>query len=604
VTKDGKIYSWGNNNFGQLGLGHTTQQNTPQLVTAITDKIISISCGYAHVMALTDKGDVYIWGNNEYGQLGLGTYIQQNTPIKLDLPSKTRDVACGGSFGVALSVDGYVHVFGINGAGQLGIGDPDEKVPIPKKLEVPGEKIIGVTCGYHHTIVVTESEKIYGWGANGAGQLGLGDYAHRSTPQLIKLPDDMKKMASLACGGFHSMAFDISGDIFVWGYNEFGQLGLGDGNKRNNPTLLPRSFIPKKINQEPPKPRVTLRSLLESGLYSDVTVYKKRLHKAVLRARCPGEDFLNFDFSPFPKAAVLAVIDWIYTNTTVQFSVLKMEELCDAVSLTRALGIRGLQSVCQKYLVDGLLTENAFSALHRCVQLNLTKEIEWILWYIGKNKVVPPPEMLSKFTALSPQTFMRAFAEAANLTLPPPHIQFSPMPMIEDDLEKLFLSEEYSDFNLLVNGTPMLLHKCLLASWDFAKILFHDATHTAQMPLDTFRKILRFFYTRKLDTISFVDAGWILAFVDYYLLSGTELAVHCESLTSGQLTPSTWMDAYILGFQLKDSELQRKAMLSAGSTCSTDEAVKALDTVLVENEELKNQLRTLLQELEDLKGAK
>ena len=85
LTKSGKIFFWGRNNFGQLGLGNNENQNTPQELNL--PNIASIHCGENHTIALTKYGKIFIWGYNFYGQLGLGNNQNKNTPQELNLPN-------------------------------------------------------------------------------------------------------------------------------------------------------------------------------------------------------------------------------------------------------------------------------------------------------------------------------------------------------------------------------------------------------------------------------------------------------------------------------------------------------------------------------------
>ena len=102
------------------------------------------------------------------------------------------------------------------------------------------------------------------------------------------------------------------------------------------------------------------------------------------------------------------------------------------------------------------------------------------------------------------------------------------------------------------------------------------------MPLERFKKILRFIYSGKLDEISFMDAGYIVALSPFYLLEDTELFCHCESMVSS-VDSTNWMEAYALGFQLGDEELKRQAISCMPSSSPSLDTIKIIDTLFCEN---------------------
>lgn len=125
MGNDGNLYAWLYNAKGQLGLGNTIDQSTPQKVTfplGIKPKFISL--GYIHSGVIDENGDIYIWGHNRFGQIGNGNTIDQLTPIKISLPNgvKTKTLSLGGFHSMAIGEDGKLYSWGYNGYGQLGVG--------------------------------------------------------------------------------------------------------------------------------------------------------------------------------------------------------------------------------------------------------------------------------------------------------------------------------------------------------------------------------------------------------------------------------------------------------------------------------------------------
>lgn len=262
------VYTWGQNDFGQLGLKHYDNIFAPQklmfdnirkvkcgdsctiLMTQSgeiyksgdisrlgprqnkykkivnVDKIIKMTCTSTHIIVLTIRNELYTWGSNICGQLGLGDYYNYDTPQKLNL-TKIRSVWCGSHHTIALSKENNIFVWGFNSTGQLGLGDYN-KYNVPMKLFF--KDVLTVGCGSTHTIALLKDGKIFVWGNNFNGQLGLGALSvsgrHTSTvttPRELFLND----VVSVKCG-YHFTIFLIKqGDLFGCGHNVYGELGLG-----------------------------------------------------------------------------------------------------------------------------------------------------------------------------------------------------------------------------------------------------------------------------------------------------------------------------------------------------------------------------------------
>jgi hypothetical protein len=576
LTAEGRVFSFGKNDSGQLGHGDTNLRRIPEEIKTIPVKLTSISTGCAHAMAVDENGDVWAWGRNFEGQLGLGHLINRLCPTRVFLPSKISRIACGGNFSGALSSKGQLYIWGT-------IPGSDDNQILPGPVPLPDE-VSFFCCGHSHVMAITKDRRLFSWGLNTNGQLGLGDNKHRSTPELCTF-DFGESLAAIGTSGDHSIAISEAGTIFTWGDNRYGQLGLRDKLGRAIPNLVQVSFHPIRGS-------ISISSLLESAEFSDLIIFGRSVHSCIIHARCPR--FLDLDLSPFQKPAVNSVISFIYTNSVNSFSDLSPEDFLELVLFARYLEFPGLLSIAQIRLVRSLTNENSYHMLSESIDLGLNDEMEWILWFIGKNKISPSLELLRKLSSESPIVFLRAFEQTTSLTLPPPEITDFPFPSLESDLEKLFSSGECSDFQISIGDTKLPLHKCLLSSWDYSKILFRSQTHSLQMPLETFRKILRFFYTQKISEISFSDAVYISAFADYYLLKDTSLFKFCSEKAS-QLDSSNWMDAFILGIELGNEELKE----AAGKIASPN-SLQMLEAVLEQNKAFKTKNEDLGKEVEGL----
>jgi alpha-tubulin suppressor-like RCC1 family protein len=604
LTSKGRIFSEGNNSYGQLGQGDNQPRTTFTEITSIPTNITFISSGSQHTLALDENGDVWSWGLNSNGQLGLGHNNNQLTPSKVILPSPITQISAGGYFSAALSKEGVLFLWGSSDRRQLGLGSRDNK-NTPQKLPI-SENIVYFSCGYRHVLALTENGKLLSWGCNDHGKLGHGDTTHRHSPTLISF-DFGAEMATIACGVHHSLVFTKTGSIFIWGHNGYGQLGFGDTTTRNIPHLLKTSFTPKIFNLNDFHPqfkktqKFSLHHLLESEVHTDLEIFGKKFHRCVIHSRCPK--FLEVDLSPFPKSVISSTIDFFYSDSTESFSSLPPEDICDLVHLSHSLGLPGFVSLSQTLLVDSLTSENSFHVLLRSVTLGLSEETEWIIWFIVEKKVIIPKEVHQKLFAVSPDVSCQLFQEAMALTLPPPKIMAGPpLPSLIEDLERLFISSELADFHLSIGDTVLPLHKCLLSSWDYSKILFHDEKHSLQMPLETFKKILLFFYSGNVSSLSFRDTIYISSLGSFYLLDDTNLHRCCQSSLSSGITKSNWMEAFVLGIQMGDKELQKKASERAPASSPSSEMMEMLQNLCGENQELKEKNGRSSREIEELKA--
>ena len=257
LTSDGRLFVWGGNDFGQLGLGDSgvgTNRNTPTFVPfpdGVTEWS-SIAAGLRTSFALTPDGRLFAWGSNSFGQLGLGDSgfgTQRLVPTFVPFPTGVTEwssVAPGESSTFALTPDGRLFAWGGNVSGTLGLGDsgPGTNRLSPTFVPFPTgvTEWSSVSSGFVHTLALTSDGRLFATGGGFDGQLGLGDTTATNTLTPIPFPDGVTEWSSAAIGQSSSYATTPDGRLFAWGKNWFGQLGLGDsgsGTNRNTPTLVP-----------------------------------------------------------------------------------------------------------------------------------------------------------------------------------------------------------------------------------------------------------------------------------------------------------------------------------------------------------------------------
>jgi alpha-tubulin suppressor-like RCC1 family protein len=200
VDEDGRLWAWGDNGYGQLGDGTTTQRTRPVPVdrSAIgTTPIVFVSAGDGHAIAVDQDGKAYSWGTNSRGELGNGAsgsaQARWRIPARVQFPplggARIRWVLAsnGGSFSLASDSDGRLWSWGSNDAGQLGIGDgPLRESPTPIDLAFLGDaRVAAASVGGGNVFLIDDTARLWAWGTNRYGELGDGTYVHRSSPVPI-----------------------------------------------------------------------------------------------------------------------------------------------------------------------------------------------------------------------------------------------------------------------------------------------------------------------------------------------------------------------------------------------------------------------------------
>lgn len=229
IADCGHVYTMGSNADGRLGIGDSSvrQSSSPYLIEALEGfRAVSVSCGWGHSAVVLDDGSAYSWGVGEFGALGNGSMESQWAPTKLKLPRdcKAIQVSCG-SRHTAIVVataksKGKLLVCGAGEAGQLGTGRGGREL-IPTYVSL-SEDLRSAACGVFHTALLTATGKILTTGANSDGQLGLGNRKPVSVPTRVAALDGVA-MSKVACGHY-TAALCERGNLYLWGTGVFGEL--------------------------------------------------------------------------------------------------------------------------------------------------------------------------------------------------------------------------------------------------------------------------------------------------------------------------------------------------------------------------------------------
>jgi len=231
IKTDGTLWTWGQNEVGQLGDGTTTRKSSPvQTITGGTDWV-QVSIDRRHGAAIKTDGTLWTWGWNIFGQLGDGTTVNKSSPVQTISGGTDWDkVVCGYNLTIALKTDGSVWLWGQATSGKLGDETTTDKSS-PIQTVTGGTDWIDIGTGKENTWAIKQyvappiilSGELWGWGFNTQGQLGDGTIIHKSSPvQTITGGTDWAQVAS---GERTTSGIKTDGTLWLWGYNLYGMIG-------------------------------------------------------------------------------------------------------------------------------------------------------------------------------------------------------------------------------------------------------------------------------------------------------------------------------------------------------------------------------------------
>ncbi|MFN8487967.1 MAG: hypothetical protein U0350_10265 [Caldilineaceae bacterium] len=236
LTTSGGVKCWGRGSNGELGIGSWNSVQTPFAVVGLSSGVKAIGAGEYHTCALLISGGVKCWGYNLYGTLGDGTDNDSTAPVDVNgLTSSVTALSVGGYFNCVLTTSGGAKCWGDNGWGQLGIGSENgQATPVNVSGLTSGVKAI--MAGGHHACALLNGGGAKCWGYNGSGQLGTG------TTDTVLTPIDVSSFASgislLMAGAYHTCALTTGGGVKCSGNNTSGQLGDGTTTDQSTPTAV------------------------------------------------------------------------------------------------------------------------------------------------------------------------------------------------------------------------------------------------------------------------------------------------------------------------------------------------------------------------------
>lgn len=233
LKSDGTLWTWGSNSSGQIGDNTTTTRATPVQVTSLGTSVQTIAAASDHSHASKTDGTVWSWGSNQYSELGDGTTTTpRKVPVQTGTLSTMTGVAAGSYSGFAWDSSGALSAWGYNGYYALADGTATNR---SSPISVSSISAVVSLDGATHTVAAKADGTVWAWGYNAQGQVGDGTTTTRTSPVQLATLDGVTMVGA---GAYFSVALSSDGRIWTWGDNYYGSLGDGTQTQRNAPVQI------------------------------------------------------------------------------------------------------------------------------------------------------------------------------------------------------------------------------------------------------------------------------------------------------------------------------------------------------------------------------
>lgn len=223
LTQDGQVYCFGDGQNQKLGNKSTVSSKVPILVQGLSGhRVTAIACGGFHTLAVTSSNELFAWGKNARGSLGIGTTVDSSpVPIKTFSGLNIKQVACGWEHSLVLAGDGVVYAFGggYDNKPVTGLGQDCGDQKVPKAIPtLAGQEVTHIACGWDHSLFVTSDGGAWACGEGSGGRLGCGDIADQPVPKRIKgfTTSDGLEAKIVSCDGGECHSTFVAQDGTVW----------------------------------------------------------------------------------------------------------------------------------------------------------------------------------------------------------------------------------------------------------------------------------------------------------------------------------------------------------------------------------------------------
>ena len=364
LKTNGSLLAWGLNANNQLGDGTTTQRNLPNPITNNISSVtmVAISAGGNHNAALDSTNRVWTWGQNNSGQLGTGNTAAQSKPVMVTNLLSASAIAAGASHTLALS-NNFVWAWGNNANGRLGDGTVNNQTS--PELIASLSNIVGIAAGGSHSLFLDASNRVWACGLNSAGQLGDNTTTQRPTSVCV-----LSNIIQIAAGNAHSLAIDANSNLWAWGENAYGQLGNATVTDSHLPLQVLSNVVAVTAGQEHTVVRLVDGSVRVFGHTQYGQFGDGNLGYNMTPVRVGGTDDLLWDFNDPPQiVAPFAVTinedaSILFTNVSVTDIDAYTADLQISISVnhgtvafTNATGLTYVSSNSNAKVVTGSLSD-------------------------------------------------------------------------------------------------------------------------------------------------------------------------------------------------------------------------------------------------------
>ena len=227
------MWSFGKNNFAQLGTGNTTNFNVPQKIKDIPP-VLSVSCGFELTLIITTDSNLWSCGNNKYGQLCNRNKKKKLKPKKTSF-SNISKISTGNNHSLFQNDKGEIFSCGFNSSGQCGLAHFKSSQIKPKLISNAPSNIVHFVCGSFQSLFLDSEGNVYSCGDKRCGSLGLG---HNTKQNVLNKIPNIPPIQTLSCAGSSCYLIDFEGNLWTFGKNSQGQLGHGDKINMSTPKVI------------------------------------------------------------------------------------------------------------------------------------------------------------------------------------------------------------------------------------------------------------------------------------------------------------------------------------------------------------------------------